>query len=57
LINDKRLLVASKEFLIEDIYLMQKLRLRPEKKEKDRQRLVRLAQLIDTACESFQHDG
>lgn len=47
LINDKRLLVASKEFLIEDIYLMQKLRLRPEKKEKDRQRLVRLAQLID----------
>ena len=47
LINNKRLLVASKEFLIEDIYLMQKLRLRPEKKEKDRQRLVRLAQLID----------
>lgn len=47
LINDKRILVASKEFLIEDIYLMQKLRLRPEKKEKDRQRLVRLAQLID----------
>ena len=36
LINDKRILVASKEFLIEDIYLMQKLRLRPEKKEKDR---------------------
>lgn len=47
LTNDKRILVASKEFLIEDIYLMQKLRLRPEKKEKDRQRLVRLAQLID----------
>lgn len=47
LTNDKRILVASKEFLIEDIYLMHKLRLRPEKKEKDRQRLVRLAQLFD----------
>jgi hypothetical protein len=47
LLSDKRLFVASKEFLIEDIYLMQKLRLRPEKKEKDRQRLVRLAQLFD----------
>jgi len=47
LINDKRVLVASKEFLIEDIYLMHKLRLRPEKKEKDRQRLVRLSQLFD----------
>lgn len=47
LINDKRILVASKEFLIEDIYLMQKLNLRPEKKEKDRQRLIRLAQLFD----------
>lgn len=47
LINDKRILVASKEFLIEDIYLMQKLRLRPEKKEKDRQRLVKLSQLFD----------
>lgn len=47
LINDKRPFVASKEFLIEDIYLMQKLNLRPEKKEKDRQRLVKLAQLFD----------
>jgi hypothetical protein len=34
LVSDKRLFVASKEFLIEDIYLMQKLRLRPEKKGK-----------------------
>lgn len=47
LINDKRIFVASKEFLIEDIYLMHKLRLRPEKKEKDRQRLVKLSQLFD----------
>jgi len=52
LINDKRILVASKEFLIEDIYLMHKLRLRPEKKEKDRQRLVRLAQLFDKRIKS-----
>jgi hypothetical protein len=43
-ITNKRVYIASKEFLIEDIYLMQKLNLRPEKKEKDRQRLVRLAQ-------------
>jgi hypothetical protein len=47
LINDKRLFVASKEFLIEDIYLMHKLNLRPEKKEKDRQRLVKLSKLFD----------
>lgn len=47
LINNKRILVASKEFLIEDIYLMHKLKLRPEKKEKDRQRLVKLSQLFD----------
>ena len=54
LINDKRLLVASKEFLIEDIYLMHKLKLRPEKKEKDRQRLVRLAQLLDKRVKSSE---
>ena len=44
-VNDK-VLVASKEFLIEDIYLMQKLNLRPEKKDKDRQRLFKLAKLF-----------
>ena len=44
MIKNNRVYLASKEFLIEDIYLMQKLNLRPEKKEKDRQRLVRLAQ-------------
>jgi hypothetical protein len=52
LINDKRIYIASKEFLIEDIYLMQKLKLRPEKKEKDRQRLVRLSQLVDKRIKS-----
>ena len=44
-VNDK-VMVASKEFLIEDIYLMQKLNLRPEKKDKDRQRLFRLAKMF-----------
>jgi hypothetical protein len=38
--------VASKEFLVEDIYLMHKLKLRPEKREKDRQRLVKLAKIL-----------
>jgi hypothetical protein len=52
LITDKRILVASKEFLIEDIYLMNKLKLRPDKKEKDRRRLVRLAQLFDNRIKS-----
>lgn len=44
-INNK-VLVASKEFLIEDIYLMYKLKLRPEKKEKDRQRLLKLSKIF-----------
>jgi len=39
--------VASKEFLIEDIYLMSKLNLRPDKKQKDRLRLIKLGQLFD----------
>ena len=41
-----KVMVASKEFLIEDIYMMHKLKLRPEKKEKDRQRLLKLAKLF-----------
>jgi hypothetical protein len=47
LVTNNKVYIASKEFLIEDIYLMQKLKLRPEKKEKDRQRLARLARLFD----------
>lgn len=47
LVRNNSVYVASKEFLIEDIYLMSKLKLRPEKKEKDRQRLIKLAQLLD----------
>ena len=45
-IIDNRIYVAGKSFLIEDIYLMQKLGLRPEKREKDRQRMVKLARII-----------
>ena len=52
LVTDNRVYIASKEFLIEDIYLMHKLKLRPEKKEKDRQRLVKLAQLFDKRIKS-----
>jgi hypothetical protein len=44
--------VAGKEFLIEDIYLMQKLGLRPEKREKDRQRLFKLVKSISTSVTS-----
>jgi hypothetical protein len=47
MMNNQKLYIASKEFLIEDIYLMQKLRLRPEKKGKDRLRLIRLARIFD----------
>tara|TARA_B000000557_G_scaffold264713_1_gene271196 strand:- start:3896 stop:5293 length:1398 start_codon:yes stop_codon:yes gene_type:complete len=43
---DNKIYVAGKTFLIDDIYLMQKLGLRPEKKEKDRQRMVKLARII-----------
>ena len=57
MINNQKLYIASKEFLIEDIYLMQKLRLRPEKKGKDRLRLIRLARIFDkrvTAADSME---
>ena len=47
LVTNNKVYVASKEFLIEDIYLMHKLKLRPEKKEKDRQRLIKLSKLFD----------
>ena len=37
------IIVASKRFLLEDLYLMQSLGLRPEKKEKDRKRMYTFA--------------
>src|SRR6056300_292955 len=52
MIVNKTVYVASKEFLIDDIYLMHTLKLRPEKKEKDRQRLIRLARTYDKRIKS-----
>ena len=46
IVHDKRLYVAGRSFLLDDVYLMQKLGLRPEKKEKDRQRMYKLAKMI-----------
>mgnify|MGYP003643551982 FL=1 len=47
MIVNNKIFVASKEFLIGDIYLMHKLKLRPEKKEKDRQRLIKLGKMFN----------
>lgn len=52
LITRNDVYVASKEFLIEDIYLMSKLNLRPDKKQKDRIRLVKLGQLFDKSLKN-----
>lgn len=46
-INNQKLFIASKEFLVHDIYLMQKLRLRPDKRIRDRLRLIKLGKLFD----------
>ena len=54
MIINKKILVASKEFLIDDIYLMHTLKLRPEKKEKDKQRLIRLAEMFDMKVKSTE---
>ena len=40
------IIIASKRFLLEDLYLMQSLGLRPEKKEKDRKRMFNFATKI-----------
>lgn len=40
------IIIASKRFLLEDLYLMQSLGLRPEKKEKDRKRMYTFATKI-----------
>jgi len=46
LVTDKNIYVAGKKFLVDDIYLMQKLGLRPEKKIKDKQRLLGLTKML-----------
>lgn len=40
------IIIASKRFLLEDLYLMQSLGLRPEKKEKDRKRMYNFSTKI-----------
>tara|TARA_R110002072_G_scaffold157128_1_gene307609 strand:- start:1379 stop:2833 length:1455 start_codon:yes stop_codon:yes gene_type:complete len=39
-------LMAGKQFLIEDVYLMQSLKLRPGKKEKDKKRLITFSKTV-----------
>ena len=46
LVTDKNIYIAGKKFLVDDIYLMQKLGLRPEKKIKDKQRMRGLVKMI-----------
>ena len=46
LVTDKNMYIAAKKFLIDDLYLMQKLGLRPEKKIKDKQRMYGLVKMI-----------
>jgi hypothetical protein len=43
---DANILVASKKFLLEDLYLLNKLNLRPEKKSKDRRRMYQFAKKV-----------
>jgi hypothetical protein len=57
MVHDKRLYVAGKQFLLDDVYLMQKLGLRPEKKEKDRQRMYKLAKMITKTAKISPSDG
>ncbi len=46
LVTDKNMYIAGKKFLIDDLYLMQKLGLRPEKKIKDKQRMYGLVKML-----------
>lgn len=46
LVTDKNMYIAGKKFLIDDLYLMQKLGLRPEKKIKDKQRMQGLVKML-----------
>ena len=44
--TDRRILFASRRFLIEDLYLMNELKLRPNKKAKDRLRMFQFATAV-----------
>lgn len=43
---NKDILIASKEYFVHDVYIMNKLKLRPTKSEKDRMRLYRFAKYV-----------
>lgn len=55
-VHDKRIAIASKEFLIHDVVIMQELNLRPEKKMKDRTRLIKLAQSLSSDVKITRSD-
>ena len=46
IVSNKNVSIASKAFLIHDVVIMQELKLRPEKKVKDRTRLIKLAKSV-----------
>jgi hypothetical protein len=57
LVSDKNIYIAGKKFLIDDIYLMQRLGLRPEKIQKDKQRLFRLTKMLTNTNQVAQTDN
>lgn len=57
LVNDKRIYIGGKRFLLDDVYEMQKLGLRPEKVEKDKNRMVKLAKLVDPKFKMLQSNS
>jgi hypothetical protein len=47
IVHDGRVFIGGKRFLLDDVYEMQKLGLRPEKVDKDKKRMTILAKLVD----------
>lgn len=47
IVHDDRVYIGGKRFLLDDVYEMQKLGLRPEKLDKDKKRMTILAKLVD----------
>lgn len=47
IVHDNRTYIGGKRFLLDDVYEMQKLGLRPEKLDKDKKRMTILAKLVD----------
>jgi len=46
MVSDKRILFAGRRFLVEDVYLMQQLGLRPKKAAKDKKRMLTFARRV-----------